>query len=145
MYLVFSRVPLKTEFYYKNVVHFPGWCRHFENKLMNLFAWICTGMLVKSISSIFSFLRYSQFKRVLRPDLSNPYFDYTQPNNFRTTFNMCEVASICKGWDSFIDLLWRNSWFENPPYWLIGEHFGLYLRNKIFPKYRICAGTQQVI
>ena len=25
------------------------------------------------------------------------------------------------------------------------EHSGLYLRNKIFPKYRICAGTQQII
>ena len=24
------------------------------------------------------------------------------------------------------------------------EHSGLYLRNKIFPKYRICAGTQQI-
>ena len=29
---------------------------------------------------------------------------------------------------------------------LIGwEYFGLHLRNKIFPKYRICAGTQQII
>ena len=29
---------------------------------------------------------------------------------------------------------------------LIGwEDFGLYLRNKIFPKYRICSGTQQMI
>ena len=29
---------------------------------------------------------------------------------------------------------------------LIGwEHFGLYLKNKIFPKNRICAGTQQII
>ena len=28
---------------------------------------------------------------------------------------------------------------------LIGwEHFGLYLRNKIFPQHRICAGTQQI-
>ena len=29
---------------------------------------------------------------------------------------------------------------------LIGcDHFGLYLRNKIFIKYRICAATQQLI
>ena len=32
------------------------------------------------------------------------------------------------------------------PYNLIGwVHFGLYLRNKIFPKYRICWGTQQIL
>ena len=26
-----------------------------------------------------------------------------------------------------------------------GEHFGPYLRNKNFPKYGICAGSQQII
>ena len=45
------------------------------------------------------------------------------------------VLSICSG--EIVDLKILN---------LIGsEHFGLYLRKKIFPKYGICAGTQQII
>ena len=45
------------------------------------------------------------------------------------------VSSICS--DEIINLKIRN---------LIGwEYFGLYLRNKIFPKYRIYPRTQQII
>ena len=39
-----------------------------------------------------------------------------------------------------------KKYFIKKPWNLIGwEHFGLNLRNKIFPKYRICAGTKQII
>ena len=39
-------------------------------------------------------------------------------NTLPATFNFYEFASTCKKWDSFIHLLWRNSWFQNPAIWL---------------------------
>ena len=44
------------------------------------------------------------------------------------------VPSICSG--EIVDLkILQSDWLRA---------FGLYLQNKIFPKYRICSGTQQI-
>ena len=45
-----------------------------------------------------------------------------------------------------IDLFWRYGWFKNPTIWLAENILAItYLRNKNFPKYGICAETQQII
>ena len=103
--------------------------------------WIYINM-VKSVNSINSFLRYSKF---WSPEtrLDKPIFDHVQWKNFQFLIflNLYQhakneaVSSICS--DEIINLKIRN---------LIGwEYFGLYLRNKIFPKYRIYPRTQQII
>ena len=50
----------------------------------------------------------------------------TNPNKKMSNFNFCEFVSTCEKWGCFIDLLWRNSWFNN--FTIRWEHFGLYLR-----------------
>ena len=49
-----------------------------------------------------------------------------------------------KKWACFIDLFWRNSWFKNPAIWLAESIFAYVLGTRL-PKYKICAGTQQII
>ena len=45
------------------------------------------------------------------------------------------ICSICYGETVYLEIMLLIGW----------AYFGLHLRNKIFPKQRICAGTQQII
>ena len=59
--------------------------------------------------------------RVQWPDC--PRLFLTMPNQeyFWPTFNFCEFVSTCKKCGYFIDLFWRNSWFENLAIWLVAS------------------------
>ena len=119
----------------------------------------------KSVSFICSFLRYSRFSSpVIR--LTTPIFDHVHSKNFSSTFNFCEYVSTCKKISLFYLILSilekkegknqlipsANSWDtvnfrardHSWPYPTITKHFGLYLRNQIFSKYKIWAATQQI-
>ena len=58
---------------------------------------------------------------------------------------LCELVSACKKSGYFIDLFWRYGWLKKSCNLIGWEHFRPYLRDKTFPKYGICAGTQQII
>ena len=94
--------------------------------------------------------------RVLPHDWPHPLLTTPTPK-FLTSFYLHEFVPACKksvnSCDAInlrvqrpdlLNLLWRNSSFRNYAIWL-SEYFCLHLRNKIFPKHRICAGTQQII
>ena len=72
--------------------------------------------------------------------------DYTNfwtcpPQNFFINF-----VSTCKRSGYLINLFWRYFWLIKKSCSLIDwEHFGPYLRNKNFPKYRICAEDGQTL
>ena len=60
----------------------------------------------KSVYSIYSFLRYSQFLSPVTR-LATPISDHAHLQIFWSTFNLCEVASTRKKSGYFIDLFWR--------------------------------------
>ena len=96
---------------------------------------ICTNTK-KSVHSINSFLRYSQFQSPMtRP--TTPFFDHVHPKIFDQLL-------------IYVNLYQHAKNLRNPDFWikkscnLIGwEYFGPYLRHKNVLKYGICAGTQQ--
>ena len=49
----------------------------------------------KSVNSICSFLRYSQFYSPMTR-LATLIFDHAQPKDFRSTFNLCKFVSTCR-------------------------------------------------
>ena len=108
--------------------------------------WLLLGVqyIKISVHSIYSFLRYSQFQRPMTR-LIMPIFDHVQQKHFWSTFNLCELVSACKKSGYFIDLFWRYGWLKKFCNLIGWEHFRPYLRDKTFPKYGICAGTQQII
>ena len=99
----------------------------------------CAPACKKSVHSICSVLRYSHFYSPVTR-LATPMFDHAHPQCFLPTLNLCEFVS---GYyiDFFLEI-----WLIKKSYNLIGcEHFCPYLRKNFFPKYGICAGTQQII
>ena len=58
--------------------------------------------------------------------------EHTQPKIFQLIFDVHQFISKCKKSGYFN----RSIWFKNP---------GSDLRNHIFPKFGVCAGTQQII
>ena len=105
----------------------------------------------KSVYSICSSFRQSilEFHHMTGHIHFWPY----QSLNFRCPFNLHEFARACKksvnsweeSWDQICSICYGeivNFKICNLTGW---EHFGLHLRNRIFPKHRICAGTQQII
>ena len=105
-----------------------------------IFAPVCK-ILVHSINS---FLRYSQFKSPVTR-LATPISDHAHPQMFWSTFNLCEFVSTYKKSAYFIDLLWRYDWLKNSAIWFTKNILAHISGTKIFPKYGICAGTQQII
>ena len=86
----------------------------------------------KSVYSINSFLRYSQFSSpVIR--LVTPISAQAHPNFFWSTFNLCEFVSICKKSGYFIGLLWRYGWLKNAAIWLAEKILTHIFQIKIFP------------
>ena len=88
----------------------------------------------KSVHSINSFQRYSQFQSPVTR-LITPIFEHAHPKVFQSSFNLCEFALTF-----FLEI-----WLFQKSYLVGLEHFGPNLRNLNFPKYGICAGTQQII
>ena len=81
-----------------------------------------------------------------------------QPQNFQCPFNLHEFVPACKksvnSWDTvnlrvqrpdLLNLLWRNSSFRNYAIWLAESILAYISGTRFFPKYRIYAGTQQII
>ena len=98
----------------------------------------------KSVPFISSFLRYSQFYSPVTR-LVTPISGHTHPNIFWSTFNLCKFVSTCKK-SGYFNCFVLEIWLIKKSCNLIGwEHFGPYLRNQNFPRYGICAGTQQII
>ena len=94
-----------------------------------------------SVHLIYSLLKYSQFQSPMTR-LAKPIFDHAHPQIFWSTFNLCELVSTCKNQVIFTVL---EIWLIKKSCNLIGwEHFGSSLWKKIFPKYGICAGSQQI-
>ena len=77
--------------------------------------------------------------------VATPIFDQAHSNIFQSTYSFHEFVSTCKSirfFCHFVLEIW--SIFKNCN--LCGqEHFGCYLRNKIFPKYGIRARIQQIL
>ena len=77
---------------------------------------------------------------------SHDQTDYTNfwtcpPQNFFINF-----VSTCKRSGYLVNLFWRYFWLIKKSCSLIDwEHFGPYLRDKNFPKYRICAEDGQTL
>ena len=69
------------------------------------------------------------------------HFWSNQPVNWDTNPFLRYRVSVGVQRPDLLNLLRRNSSFRNYAIWLAGLH----LRNKIFPKHRFCAGTQQII
>ena len=98
----------------------------------------------KSVYSIDTFLRYSQFWSPVTRLATSISDDNQTPKNFWSTFNSCEFVSTCKKrlFNDFVLEIWLIKKSCN----LIGwEHFRPYLKNQNFLKYEICAGTQEII
>ena len=70
----------------------------------------------KTVNSISAFLRYSEFKSP-ETRLTTAIFDHTQLKIFLSTFNFCEFVSTYKKIGCFINLFWRNGWFNSPAIW----------------------------
>ena len=100
----------------------------------------------KSVYSIGSFLRYSQFFLEHRDQIGHTHFWPCPTQKFSLNSSFLWICIIMQK----INLLYLfvlEKWLiskkiSNLIAW---EHFGLYLRNKIFPRHRICAATQQII
>ena len=92
---------------------------------------ICT-TTKKSVHSINSFLRYSQFQSPVTR-LTTPVSDHTNAKNFWSTFNWCEFVSTCKKSGYFIDLFWRYGWLKNPAIWLAENILAHISGTRIFP------------
>ena len=76
--------------------------------------------------------------RVLRLDWPTPIFFTIPPKHFLINF----YVNLYRLFDWSV----KEIWLIKKSCSLIGwEHFGPYLRSKNFPKYLICAGTQQII
>ena len=102
----------------------------------------------KSVNSINSFLRYSEFivKEIEScGQTGHTHFWLCPPQNFWSNFNLCEFVSICQKSGYFLEPFWRYGRLKKFCNLIGWEHFSLYLKNKIFSKYGICAGTQQII
>ena len=57
-----------------------------------------------------------------------------------------QLISSVESWDQFFSILSGEIVHLKTMQSVVGwEHFVLYLKNKIFPKYKICTGTQQII
>ena len=114
------------------------------------------------------------FPRLVPASKKSVYFTFWDKINFRVPstdwhqpfsyFNLCESVPACKNqlissnhsWDI---VNWLHPYFDYVPpknfqiaivdlkscNMISWEYFGLYLRNKISTKYKICAGTQQII
>ena len=67
----------------------------------------------KSVHSINSFLRYSQFLSSVNT-LDTPISDYVHPKIFWSTFHLFEFVPICKKSGYFVDLFWRYGRLKNP-------------------------------
>ena len=74
-----------------------------------------------------------------------PIFYNAHLKLFWPIFNICEFVSTCKKSGYFTDLFWRYGWLKKSCNQIGREQFGPYLRNQSFPKYGICAGTQEII
>ena len=94
----------------------------------------------KSVHSIYSILRYSQFQSPLTR-LATTISDNAHPKIFWSTFNLCEFVSTWKKLSYFIDLSWRYGWLKNPTIWLAENILTHISGTRIFPKYIICAET----
>ena len=85
----------------------------------------------KSIYSICSFLRHSQFYSCMTR--LPPSFDHSHPKIFWSTFSLCEFVSTCTKSGYFIDLLWRYGWLKNPAVWLAENILANTSGTKVFP------------
>ena len=97
----------------------------------------------KSVYSINSFLRHSQFKSCMTT-LATSIFDHFQTNIFWSNFNLW----VCINMEKIRLLHWfaLEIWLIKKPCNLIGwEHFVLYLKNKNFSKRGTYAETHQII
>ena len=97
----------------------------------------------KSVHSINSFLRYRQIQSPVTR-LATPILTLPTPKFFGQPLiyvNLCEHKKI-RQFHWFALEIWLIKKSCNV---IVREHFGPYLRNKNFPKYEICAGTQQII
>ena len=101
--------------------------------------WICAGIL--KISKFHLFILESILES--REQIGHTIFDHSQPKKFRLTFNFCNLyqhaknqafSLICFG--EMVDLkVLKSDWLR--PFWTISP-------NKTFPKYRICARTEEI-
>ena len=66
-----------------------------------------------------------------------PFLTTRAQKSFEASFSFSEYVPACKKFG--------YSWFYNHAIWLAEKHFDPHLRAKIFSKYGICAGTQQII
>ena len=117
------------------------WTRLNQKSVKQILAFLNLHQHAKNqfISSIHSW--YSQLQSLMTR-LATPISGHAHSQIFWSTFNLCGFA--LKKWGYFSYFFWR--WLIKKSYILIGwEHFDPYLRNQNFPKYGICAGTQQII
>ena len=92
-------------------------------------------MQKKSVHSINSLLRYSQFLSPVTR-LVTPISDHAQPNIFWSIFNWREFVLTYKKTGRLIDLFWRYGWLKNPVIWLAENILGHVTGTKIFPNIR---------
>ena len=89
----------------------------------------------KSVHSIYSSLRYSQFYSPVTR-LGTPISGHAHPKHFRSTVNLCEFVSTQKKSGYFINLFWRKGWVKNPAIWLAGNILAHISGTKIFRNMR---------
>ena len=83
----------------------------------------------KSVHSICSFLRYSQFWSTMTR-LATPISDHAHPNIFDQLLIYVNLYQRVK---NLIDLFWRYGWLKNPALWLAENILVNILGTKIFP------------
>ena len=118
--------------------------QHAKNQLIpSLHSWDAVNFRIQKPDWPYHFLTTVSF-RVQKPDWSYQFFTMLNQKTFNQLLifvNLYQhaknetVSSIYSG--EIFDLkILQSDWLRD---------FGLYLRNKIFSKYRICTGTQQTI
>ena len=83
--------------------------------------------------------------RVQNPDWPHSIFGQVPSKTFQSTFNFCEFVSTRKKRSCFINLFWRNTWFENPVIWMAESVLAYTSETTFFLKEKICIGTLQII
>ena len=92
----------------------------------------CAPACKKSVRSIYSFLRYSQFWNPVTR-LATPIFDHAHLEIFWLTFNLREFVSTCRKAGYFNDLRWRYGWLKNSSTWLAEKILAYISGTNIFP------------
>ena len=92
----------------------------------SIYVYLCDLFFISSL-----ILHYNQSNNLIKTDTPEKSW-----SAFKTLYQHAKKSGY------FIYLFWKYAWLKNHAIWLAENILGLYLRDKNFPKYRICAETQ---